>query len=302
LFNGELPVNGNLAEQVSNALQSLLIERGVQGEANYLKVAQQDGPVTGFSFSVTGPTILIRNVVFNGAADEELPALESAARKVSRVEYSRSALRAQAEKDFLPIYLARGYLKAKFSDAQPSVVQSTPVEALVDVTFNVSPGLQYKAGTVEWSGNKAFPADLLGPMLNLRPGQPVDAVRLDKDLKAVQDVYGTKGYLAVSIRPIARMDDEHATANYQLQVEEGEVYVMGELDIEGVDSRTTPHLVENWKLRAGDTYDSSYPQRFYKESADLLPGTNWKMTVHQSLNRDKSVDVTLRFEPPPGGP
>ena len=115
LFQGSLPLSGNLADQVSEALQALLIEHDVSGRADYLRAGGQDGgPIEAFQFSVSGISIQIRDCSFTGAAAEEQPLLETAAKHVQNTDYSRTALRIQEEKTFLPIYLARGYLKASF--------------------------------------------------------------------------------------------------------------------------------------------------------------------------------------------
>ena len=60
----------------------------------------------------------------------------------------------QAEKNFLPVFLARGYLKAAVAEPQPKVAEETPEETLVDVTFPVTPGSQYKVTGVQLSGYK----------------------------------------------------------------------------------------------------------------------------------------------------
>jgi len=74
---------------------------------------------------------------------------------------------------------------------------------------------------------------------------------------------------------------------------------MGDLDIRGLDSRTTARLQDDWKLRPGDTYDSSYPKRFLeKEDKEFAITSDWKTSVRESLNHDeKTVDVTVRFDP-----
>src|SRR5207244_12179123 len=110
LFNGELPVAGNLADQVANALQALVTERNLQGKVDYLRYAPQDGPITAFVFTGGGPAVHIRNVEFAGAAAPGLPLLQSAAKALQGREYLRSTVRVYDEKDFLPISLERGSL------------------------------------------------------------------------------------------------------------------------------------------------------------------------------------------------
>ena len=299
LFQGQLPVGGDLADEVSNALQGLLITRNVPGRVDYIRAAQEDGPVEAFVFTVTGPRIHIRNVAFAGAGASELPLLESAAKKLQGTEYVLSILRIQEDKNFLPIYLERGYLKAKLGDAQPKVVQNTPQETTVDVTFPVDPGRPYKLTEIEIGEHKIFSSEALRALIHAQPGQPVNAVQLDGDIEAMKKLYGTRGYMAASIRADPEMDDANFTVKYVLRIREGEVYSMGDLEIRGLDSHTTARLEEGWTLRGGDPYDSSYPKRFLDhEEKEMGIMADWNVSVRESLNRDdKTVDVTLRFDP-----
>jgi outer membrane protein assembly factor BamA len=299
LFHGQLPVAGGLIDQVSDALQSLLLERKLQGRADYMRSAHQDGPIDAFVFKVTGPIIRIRKVAFTGAAPTELPLLQVAAKDLPGQEYLRSILQVQAEKNLLPIYLEHGYLKATFADAEAKVAQENPQETMVDIDIPVDSGRQYKLTQIQWAGNTVFPAEKLQPLLHLQT-QYANAVQLGNDLETVQKLYGTRGYVAARIRTLPQMDDTQSTVAYQLEVHEGDVYHMGELEIQGLDARTTARLVEGWRLRGGDVYDASYPQQFLNDTNHVVPLAPWKISIHNSLNeKDKTVDVTLRFDPKP---
>jgi outer membrane protein insertion porin family len=299
LFQGQLPVAGDLADEVSNALQGLLITRNVPGRVDYLRAAQEDGPVEAFVFTVTGPRIHIRNVAFAGAGASESALLESAAKKLQGAEYLRSIIRIQEDKNFLPIYLERGYLKARLGDAQPKVVQNTPEETTVDVTLPVDPGRQYKLTEIEIDGYKSLSAEALRALMHAQLGQLANAIQLDTDIEAMKKLYGTRGYMAASIQADPEMDDANSTVKYVLRIREGDVYSMGDLEIRGLDSHTTARLEDGWTLRGGDPYDSSYPTRFLnREDKEIGIMADWNVSVRESLNReDKTVDVTLRFDP-----
>jgi outer membrane protein insertion porin family len=301
LFQGELPVTGNLADQVSNALQAMLIARNLQGRADYLREAHNDGPIEAFIFSVTGPQIRIRKVAFAGASGAELPQLEVAAAQLQGTDYLQSLLRVQEEKTFLPVYLERGYLKASFGDALAKVVQDGPEDTLVDVTFSVDPGRQYSLTDIQLSGNQAFPSDTLIQLIHMPLHQPANAVRLAADIEAIRKLYGTRGYMAASIQPKADTEDTNSTVRYNLMISEGSVYAMGDLELRGLDSQTTARLQEAWKLHEGDTYDSSYAQQFLERAyKEVSHPEDWTTSVRESLNpKEKTVDVTLRFNPSP---
>ncbi len=239
------------------------------------------------------------NVEFAEAAAPELPLLQAAAKALQGREYLRSVVRVYDEKDFLPIYLERGYLKAAFADAQPKIVQETPEETIVDVTVSVTPGLQYRMSDLQLSGYKAFEADNLRGLIHQQPGQPANTVQLAKDIDEIKNLYGTRGYMAASIKPEPEFDDAHSTVRYLLEFHEGDVYKMGDLEIHGLDSRTTARMVDAWKLRGGDVYDSSYPMQFVKEwMKELSRMGEWNVAMHTTLeDKDKLVDVTIRFDP-----
>lgn len=298
LFRGRLPITGQLLDQVSEALQALLIEKKVPGNVDYIRVAHQDGPIEAFAYTVTGPQIMIRNIEFTGAGAAELPPLETAAKKLQGSEYVRSLVRVQEDKNFLPIYLARGYLRASFAGPEAKVVQESEDETLVDVTVPVNPGAQYKMAGLELVGYKVFPADTLRHLVQLDMNQPVNAVRLDQDIQVMKQLYGTRGYATASITPEAQIDDAQSTVKYKININEGDQYKMGDLEIHGLDSPTTVKLQNNWTMRSGDIYDSGYPRRFadqaYKELSSM---GDWRIAIHETVNqKDKTVDVLIRFD------
>jgi outer membrane protein insertion porin family len=296
LFQGQLPLSGNLIDAVSETLQGLLDERNIQAKVDYLRTGRAGGPLEAIAFSVTGPTIVIRNAEFPGAAPAELPLLQAAAKKLVGEDYLRSLMRVQEDKNFLPVYLARGYLKASFADAQAKVVQDSAQETTVDVSFPVEPGRQYKVAEVQWAGNSVFPADKLQPFIHLQAGQPANAVQLADDLEGARKHYGSRGYLGASIQPAPEFNDEASTVNYQLQVREGDVYHMGELEIRGLDTRATARIGDLWNLHEGDIFDDTYPKTFIETVLKDASLNGWVATVHLGMNDDKTVDVTLRFE------
>jgi outer membrane protein assembly factor BamA len=298
LFQDQLPVSGNLADQVSEALQGLAIERNLHGRVDYLRAGPQDGPIEAFEFSITGQPIIIRNIDFSGAGPTELPLLEAAARRVSRQDYSRSRLVLQAEKNFLPVFLEHGYLNAKVAEPQPKVVEETPDETSVDVTFPVTPGRQYKLSELRLLGYKeVFTVENLRQMIHLKLDQPADTVQADRDIEALKKLYGTRGYMGVQISLTPEINDADSTVKLVFAFKEGSIYKMGDLEVRGLDSKATERIGADWKLLPGQTYNSDYPGQFLKSIAGTFPADQWKITVHETPeDQDKVVDVSLRFD------
>ena len=296
LFQGELPVRGELVDQVSLALQAMLIEQHAEGRADYMRAGPEGGPTEAFDFSVGGHSITIRDVQFQGADPGLLVALQAAGKDLSGREYSRTTVRTRAEKSFLRFYLQRGYLKATLGDPQASVVKDEPQETLVDVVFRPQPGSQYKLVELSISGNKAFSTDALQKIIHAQIGEPVNVIELESGLAAVEHFYGTRGYMVAAIKVRREVDDATVSVKYSLTISEGEVYTMGDLDLHGLDSRTAAQMQTAWALRTGDPYNSDYPRQFAEQVNKQ--SDDWNITIHESVNpRDKTVDVTLRFDP-----
>jgi len=298
LFNGQLPTNGSLANDVSDALQLLLMGKNVAGQVEYLRPLQEDNPLEAFVFTVRGPNITIRNVGFSGAGPAELPALTSAAKKMEGVEYRRPAIRAIEDKIFLSIYLEHGYLKAVFGDPQATVVQSDAQGVLVDIIVPINPGHQYKLAGIQFSGNQAFADSTLRAAFRVQDGEIANLPELEKNLEAVRHICGTRGYVDASVKADTRLDDGRFTVLYLVSIAEGDVYKMGEVEIRGLDSPTTARLESDWTLHSGDTYDTSYVGRFLEQAYKVIG--DWHATVHESVDpRAKTVDVTVRFDSTP---
>jgi len=305
LFDGELPLFGRLADEVSDVLQAMLVEHSIPGHVEYQRVGKQDGPVESINYHVNDVLIEVRNIEFEGATPADVPALEAAGRRLPEHEYSRSRLNQLVQRQLLPVYYERGYLKAQFGEPQPKVVKQPGAETedgprnhtIVDVTFAVTPGQQYKLKSLQWSGNHEFPTETLQKMVRAEPGQPANTIRLGDNVKDIQKLYGSRGFISATIKPEAEFDDTAGTVAIRLDVTEGSVFHMGELEFRGLDNSLMAKLRGAWKIRFGEVYDSTYLSEYLPAAHKLLPPTlDWDVAPHVTANvRDKTVDVDLIY-------
>ncbi|MGC1647297.1 MAG: POTRA domain-containing protein [Candidatus Sulfotelmatobacter sp.] len=305
LFDGELPLFGRLADEVSDVLQAMLVENAIPGHVEYVRTGKPDGPVESINYHVNDVLIQVRHIEFSGAAEADVPVLEAAGERLPNHEYSRSRLNQLVQRQLLPVYYARGYLKAQFGEPQSKVVKQPSAEnedgprnqTVVDVTFAVTPGQQYKLTSLEWSGNKEFPTETLQKMVRAETGQPANTVRLGDNLKDVQKLYGSRGFITAAITPEAVFDEGAGTVVIRLEVKEGPVYHMGELEFRGLDNSLMAKLRTAWKIRQGEVYDATYLSEYLPAAQKLLPSNlDWDVTPHVTANiRDKSVDVDLIY-------
>jgi outer membrane protein assembly factor BamA len=298
LFKGQVPIGGNLSDQVSDILQAVLVQHSLSARADYIRESKQnEGPIDSVNFRASGMNLRIQEVRFPGAGPDELPALAAEANKLVGTDYLRSDLEVFANAHLLPVYLERGFLKASISEPQAKVVQETADETQVAVQFPVAPGIQYKLSGIEWAGNTAFPTDRLQSLIHARPGQAANAFELKTDLESVHKLYGTAGYMTASVKDQPQFDDATRSVAYRLEVQEGDVFHLGDLDIQGLDPKTVDRLRDSWTLRETDPYDTTYPRRFFEQTVKLLErNITWTISIHEGVNeKEKTVDVTLRY-------
>ena len=307
LFKQLLPLTGNLPDRVSEALQAVLTEKQFPGRVNYMREGDETGgQLKAIVYRVEEVSIRIRGFDFPGAAPDQTSLLTTAAHRVIGANYGRSALSAVAKFDLLPVYLQRGYLQAAFgpSDARvapqpaPAADTQAPAELQVDAIIPVTPGKVYSTCSVDWKGNSAIATGELAHLLHLPLGQPADAVRLLRDIENLGKLYRSHGYMTAQIKPDAQLDGEKSTVHYDLNIVEGDLYKMGELEILGLDTQAKARMQEAWTLRQGQPYNGDYPQKFLDDTRQLLPrGVQWNVSIHESPDaKDKTVDVEIRFK------
>ncbi len=305
LFKGDLPTNGRLPDQVSDVLQALLVENAIPGHVEYLRNNNKTEQLQSIDYNIAGVSIRIHHAEFPGASPQVLPLLQAAADKLIDLEYSREFMANFIEHSILPIYRERGYLKASCALPQPDVVKPAPSDpsdnrtkpTFVDVTFPLTPGFQYKLTHWDWSGNKAIPSETLEPFFHAKAGQTANTVLLDKDLRAVQELYGSRGYVVATIKGVAEFDNDAGTVAFHLVVNEGDIFHMGELEFRGIDNNLTARLRSAWKIHPGDVYDVTYLQEFLPIARRLLPPTlDWEVSSHvTAIIATKTVDVDLQY-------
>lgn len=328
-----LPDSGRLADRVTESLQVLLSERNLPGRVDYLRESAPGGDVlTGIVYRVEEVSIRIRNVEFPGAQPGEIAPLERAAHQLFDADYSRSRIVTVAHFDLLPLYLERGYLKAAFGASDARVVSgpgakptdaanpaaakadntktsdakasnekddepnSTDVE--VEAIVPVTPGKVYSVSAISWKGNSAVTTDEASHLFHLAVGHPADAVRIVSDTENLTRLYHSRGYMKAEIKPVAQLDDDKSTVQYTMNITEGDLYRMGELEIIGVDTPSKDRLREAWTLREGQPYNAEYTRQFLDDAPRLLPrGLRYSVSVNEELSKkDKVVDVTIHFK------
>jgi outer membrane protein assembly factor BamA len=226
------------------------------------------------------------------------PLLETL-QQLFKTEYSRSDIAAFIKFALIPVYTQRGYLKAAFRPARPSLSPSGACANAVVVTLPVVEGFQYRWNDPVWSGNQSYSAQELNGALRLKPGDVADSMKIAGGWGDARGVYGKKGYLKVLFKPEPVFDDARQLVTYQVAVTEGPQYRMGQVTIAGLPEDDAVRVKGAWGLKAGEVFDTSYINAFLnKVSRERLIKQTGGLKVEQDYNRDDQrliVDVVVKY-------
>ncbi len=178
------------------------------------------------------------------------------------------------DKDLLvEFYRNHGYLDFEIKD----VKLEHPAPNKLAIYFYVYEGRQYKVGSIKFSGNKIFSdadirkglqsvhdyehsKDKLGPHgLAMDVGNVFTPDGLKKDSQAVEDFYGTKGYIDVaqgeSLRVNRIPNVDTGTMDLEFQVDEGQKSYVEKIDIRGNLKTKDKVIRRELAISPGDVFD-----------------------------------------------
>jgi len=170
-------------------------------------------------------------------------------------------------------YHGRGYLDFEIKD----VKLDHPATNKMVIRFYIYEGRQYKVGSVTFTGNKLFNAeeihrglqavkssehskDKLGSHgLAMDTGNIFTPEGLNKDTQAIEDFYGSKGYIDVVRGPTLRAayipNVETGTMDLEFQIKEGQKSHVEKIDIRGNNKTKDKVIRRELAISPGETFD-----------------------------------------------
>jgi outer membrane protein assembly factor BamA len=200
LYDGSLPVGGEMSAQVSTALEHFLQEHKISGTVAATMTGKLGGPVSGYTLQVSGVSMPVVNIQVSGGP-LGLELLGRATRMHLGTDYSRTLESGSGEFGLMEAYRNEGYLQTKFSAGRISLKDPQGVDASagIIVSYDVSPGPLYNWNGVSWSGNQTLPEGELTKVLQFKIGDIARQDKVNMGWVAVQDAYKNLGYLQIQV-------------------------------------------------------------------------------------------------------
>jgi outer membrane protein insertion porin family len=283
-YDGTVPEGGATVDQVASILTDLIASRGVNMKVEYQVISNPLGEGTVQEFRIADVVLQIAKIEFGDPALAGSKELQQHLGELQGKTYSRMVIDLFLAEQVKPIYLQKGFLRAKLGPPEIRLSgnpnQKLPEHIPIFVPINPGPAYRWKAA--QWSGNAVISGFTMNALIGMKDGDIANGMAIEAAWMRVQEEYGHRGYLDVKVEPIAEYDDQAHTVSYRIDISEGRVYKFGKLVLTGMSPTGVKRLRAAWPILSGDVFDKT-------KYEDIL----LKLQVHRE---QIFVDLPVHYE------
>jgi len=305
LFDGGVPHDGVLLEQITSALAAKLATREIKANVEHTLVAQPFGDNMIMQFRHDGPAFTIAGISFGDPLARSSQKLHDRVGDLIGKTFSRFAIELFEEEQVRPIYLSTGHTRVEFGAPVVHVNGDSGQQASsVEVEVPINPGPVFNISGVTWSGNTVLDDAALSKMISAKSGDVADGMRLAANWQQIELEYGHRGYFDAKVAPVPQFDNAAAKVVYNVKITEGPQYRMGELVITGLSLDAERAVRNSWRLAPGQVLDKTYLDGMLAKLEKPTVAIFGEMPVHYSrmgyllrVNPESHVaDVLIDFQ------
>lgn len=296
LFDGKVPQQGSILDDVAGAISRQLVTRGISANVTheFVTLPGKDWPVVRFHSEGAGPSI--ESVEFSDSLATNDRAIQDRLADLVGKPFSRSAVEAFEYEQVRPVYLGHAFLEAKFGEPAATVQGNKVI-----VRVPIEPGRAFAWSGVSWNGNESIPSTELDKLIVLNSGGNADGMKIEATWDDVRKTYYRLGFLDLSMAVSPRFDEATGSARYDVRINEGPQYHMGNLVLTGLSMEGERRIRSGWKIPSGAVFNQTVYDDFVTAGIkQLFAG----LPVHYEkigrfLQKDPAgakVDVMLDFQ------
>ena len=189
----------------------------------------------------------------------------------------------------------KGYFSAKV-DSQALKLTQEPPQYDITVTIH-GPVVQFRLGDLQFENAGSFPTNQLRELFAIQQGAIFDREKIIEGLDAIRRLYKTRGYINVTLVPETGLNEETATANLIIDVDQGKQFRFRSLRVLGADLETTQRISEEFSLKPGDVYTPEATEEILLKFPGLVDRENSSNVERIKLDeRNGLVDLILDFK------
>ena len=188
-----------------------------------------------------------------------------------------------------------GYFSAKVDSQALRLTQEPPQ---YDITVAIQgPVVQFRLGDLQFENAGSFPTNQLRELFAIQQGAIFDREKIIEGLDAIRRLYKTRGYINVTLVPETGLNEETATANLIIDVDQGKQFRFRSLRVLGADLETTQRISEEFSLKPGDVYTPEATEEILLKFPGLVDRENSSNVERIKLDeRNGLVDLILDFK------
>jgi len=296
-----LPATQPVLERHAKLLQEFLATKGITekivgavdvvGPGEYMVVFRPSRPLPAVAHvRFRGNQVLNENTLWDAVSSSAvgLPYTEDSFR-----EMLRTALR--------PLYETRGRVHVTFPELRTEPAKD--VQGLT-VTVTVDEGESYTLGKVAIEDQTPLSASELLKDGDFKTGDVANMELVNAGIDRIKQTLRRAGYIEAQTSMTRKLDDEKKTVDIAVHVDAGPLYIMGKLNLVGLELEGEAEIKRMWGLKDGKPFNPEYPDHFLtriREDGvfDHLGKTKAETKVDEKKHE---VDVTLTFGAAPATP
>jgi outer membrane protein insertion porin family len=148
-------------------------------------------------------------------------------------------------------YQNEGYIDFEIKDVSTEALSPNKVV----LRFKVAEGRQYKVGAIAVKGHTLFPTDRVQGALKMKVGSVFTPKGLTKDLEAIQDLYGARGYIDGKVVARKVPNVEASTMDLSYEIVEGDQSFIEKIEIKGNVKTKDKVIRRELSVAPGEVFD-----------------------------------------------
>jgi hypothetical protein len=253
------------------------------------------------------PELSVRNVTLVTATPIDFSDRQEIIRSIRASKLMRAPMSDDLPRSFAEItrdaFQQRGYFKAQVNHFDLRVVEDNPQREVVDLVAEVTPGALYRLRDISFHGGAVTPLDQLRHQFTIGDGDIFDISKMRTGLEHLRRLYGDHGYINFSAVPDTEIDEASHTIAVLIDIDEGHIYHMGKLLIDGDEWRpgTKAKLMRDWQKYRGRAFSPIVLRDFLRDehaSPDVDPDSLFRWEVINATPTWPNLDVppyTINF-------
>lgn len=237
-----------------------------------------------------GNRVLIEKIVFEGVRTFSQSKLRRLIKTKRRKVYNLETIKKDREAIEL-FYKNNGYAKVKTDEVK---IEYNPERTKMTLSFPVSEGNRYVVGAFEFDGQVAYTVAQLTKAVEMKSGKLYNQEKYDETLRNLKELYLEKGYLNSKVEPEERSDEKEGKINYRFHIDEGTVFHIDRIYIEGNKKTKEKVFRREILLKPGDPFSSSKLRRSQEKIFNLGFIDDVKPDVQPAKEIDK-VDLVMEI-------